>query len=130
MDLLRAGEPAELPVYDFATHRRTARTDGIRPRPIVILEGILLLSDPALRARMDLRVFVEAADDVRLIRRLRRDISERGRSVESVLDQWMATVRPMHRAFVAPSRAHAELVLDGEGPLDVEVEALVAALPA
>lgn len=128
LDGLRAGEAVEVPVYDFTVHRRAARRETLRPRPILIVEGILLLTDEALRARIDLPVFVDAADDIRLIRRLRRDVAERGRTVESVLEQWMGTVRPMHLAFVAPSKEHAALVLDGEGPIDVEIEALVASL--
>ena len=129
LDALREGRPVDLPVYDFATHRRAPRTERLAPRPLVFVEGILVLSSAELRRRFDLTVFVYAAADVRLIRRVRRDIAERGRDLESVLSQYLATVRPMHETYVEPSAAHAALVLDGEGPLDGEVERLLAALP-
>lgn len=129
LDRLRDGHPVDLPIYDFPTHRRVAATDRLVPGPILVVEGILVLSDPALRARFDLCVFMEAAADVRLIRRLRRDIAERGRSLECVLAQYLATVRPMHEAYVQPSAAHAALVLDGERPIEGELERLLRALP-
>ncbi len=129
LDQLRAGEAVHLPVYDFATHRREAVTERLEPHRLVIVEGILVLAEPALRARFDLAVFVHAAADVRLIRRVRRDIAERGRDLESVLTQYLATVRPMHETFVEPSARHAELVLDGEGALERELERLLARLP-
>jgi uridine kinase len=129
LDALREGRPVDLPVYDFATHRRAPRTERLAPRPLVFVEGILVLSSADLRRRFDLTVFVYATADVRLIRRVRRDIAERGRDLESVLSQYLATVRPMHETYVEPSAAHAALVLDGEGPLDGEVERLLAALP-
>jgi uridine kinase len=129
LDALREGRPVDLPVYDFATHRRAPRTERVAPRPLVFVEGILVLSSAELRRRFDLTVFVYAAADVRLIRRVRRDIAERGRDLESVLSQYLATVRPMHETYVEPSAAHAALVLDGEGTLDGEVERLLALLP-
>lgn len=129
LDALRAGEPVELPVYHFPTHKRLPVTERLEPRRLVIVEGILVLASAELRRRFDLAVFVRAAADVRLARRVRRDIAERGRDVESVLDQYLRTVRPMHEAFVEPSAAHAELVLDGEGELDGELARLLAALP-
>jgi uridine kinase len=129
LDALRAGEPVELPVYHFPTHRRLPATERLEPRRLVIVEGILVLASAELRRRFDLAVFVRAAPDVRLARRLRRDIAERGRDVESVLGQYLRTVRPMHAAFVEPSAAHAELVLDGEGDLDRELARLLVALP-
>lgn len=129
LDRLRAGLPAELPVYDFATHSRRPETERVEPCPLVVVEGILVLSSPQLRARFDLAVFVEASADVRLIRRVRRDMAERGRTLDSVLAQYMATVRPMHNRFVQPAAAHAGLVLDGEGSIDAEVERLVRRLP-
>lgn len=129
LDRLRAGEPVDLPSYDFATHKRLPTTDRLVPGPLLVVEGILVLAEPALRARFDLCVFVDAAADVRLIRRVRRDILERGRDVESVLGQYLATVRPMHEAYVAPSAAHATLRLDGEQAIEGELTRLLAALP-
>jgi uridine kinase len=126
LDTLREGRPASLPDYDFATHRRRAAEDVVAPTPVIVVEGILVLADASLRARFDLAVFVDAPADVRLVRRVQRDVAERGRTVESVLAQYLATVRPMHEAFVAPSLAHAHLVLDGTA----EVEGLVGAVCA
>ena len=128
LDRLREGLPVDLPRYHFPTHRRLPDTDHLVPGELVFVEGILVLAEPALRARFDLCVFVHAAADVRLIRRVRRDVAERGRTVESVLSQYLETVRPMHCAFVDPSAAHAALVLDGEGAIEAELERLLAAL--
>ncbi|MFN7145812.1 MAG: uridine kinase [Myxococcota bacterium] len=128
LDRLRAGAAVDLPVYHFPTHKRLPLTERLEPRPIVIVEGILVLASPALRERFDLSVFVHASADVRLIRRVRRDIAERGRDLESVLAQYLTTVRPMHERFVEPSAAFAQLTLDGEGRLETELERLVAAL--
>lgn len=111
LDALRAGEPIERPVYDFSTHARTAETYRIEPEPAVIVEGILVLADPRLRERFDVRVFIDTAPDVRLIRRLQRDIVERGRTLESVLDQYERTVRPMHYQFVEPSKRYADIII-------------------
>jgi uridine kinase len=115
---LRAQAPTRLPVYDFARHDRAPpeRWDPVEPRRVLVVEGILVLAIPALRQVLDLRVFVDTPDDLRLARRIRRDVSSRGRTVYSVLDQYERTVRPMHEAFVAPSRAHADLLLDGTLP--------------
>ena len=128
LDQLRAGVAADLPVYAFATHTRQPARERVAPRPIVLVEGILVMADPALRARMDFKVFVEAADDLRLVRRLRRDIVERGRDVEGVLEQYLTTVRPMHRQFVAPSRQHADLVVSGETSVRQSLARVVDAL--
>lgn len=127
---LRAGHAAELPVYEFATHRRQAHTERMEPRPLIVVEGILVLHEPGLRALADLPVFVHAPDDIRLARRVLRDVGERGRDVAGVIAQYLGTVRPMHERFVGPSQAHARLVLDGQGPLESAVLALWAALPA
>jgi uridine kinase len=115
LERLRSRQPTRLPVYDFARHDRapSERWDPVEPRPVLVVEGILILAIPALRDAFDLRVFVEAPDDLRLARRIRRDVAHRGRTVHSVLDQYERTVRPMHEAFVAPSRVHADLLLDG-----------------
>lgn len=115
---LRAQASTRLPVYDFARHDRAPpeRWDPVEPRPVLLVEGILVLAIPALREALDLRVFVDTPDDLRLVRRIRRDVASRGRTVHSVLDQYERTVRPMHEAFVAPSRVHADLLLDGTRP--------------
>jgi len=128
LDALRAGGPAALPVYDFRSHTRLPGREQVMPAPVVLVEGILILAEPRLRARLDFKIFVEADDDLRLVRRLRRDILDRGRDVEGVLDQYLATVRPMHRQFVAPSRHHADLVLSGEAPLEQSLTRLTRAL--
>jgi uridine kinase len=110
---LRTGKPAMLPRYDFAHHLRCEEEDRVEPHPVIVLEGILVLADPGLRAVMDHRVYVTAPDDIRLARRIRRDLDHRGREVHEVLAQYERTVRPMHLAYVEPSRAHADLVIDG-----------------
>ncbi len=117
LDQLRRGEPAELPVYHFPTHRRLAETERVDPAPLLVVEGILVMSHAALRERFDLAIWVEAPADIRLARRVRRDTQSRGRTVESVLDQYLGTVRPMHEQFVAPAARHADLVIDGFGDL-------------
>ncbi len=108
---LRAGTAVERPIYDFATHTRTVRTTRIEPRPIILCEGILLLAVHELSAAFDLRIFLDTPADVRALRRVRRDIVERGRTVESVVHQYLESVRPMHERFVEPARATADLVL-------------------
>jgi uridine kinase len=125
LDGLRRGETVSLPRYDFTVHRRAPEVDVVEPRPLVVVEGILVLADAALRGRFDLRVYGDAPDDIRFIRRLRRDLAERGRTVDGVVAQYLATVRPMHEAFVVPSKAHADVVLDGMAPLDGLVDGLV-----
>lgn len=128
LDRLLAGQPADLPCYDFATHTRLARTERVQPAPVVLVEGILVLADPRLSKRFHLKVYVHAPDDVRLMRRIRRDAVERARSVASVLHQYETTVRPMHLEYVAPCWERADLVLDGEAPIAAETERLAAAI--
>ncbi|MDE3154658.1 MAG: uridine kinase [Acidobacteriota bacterium] len=125
LSALRNGRTAEAPVYDFTTHTRLARTRRLEPTEAVVVEGILTLADARLRALFDVKVFVEADPDVRLLRRLARDMAERGRTVESVREQYLATVRPMHLAHVEPSRQWADLVVSGEGDLQAVVGRLV-----
>lgn len=110
---LRAGRAASVPVYDFSRHQRADEEEVLEPREVILVEGILVLAHRELRALMDHRVYVHAPDDVRLVRRIRRDMVERGREVEEILAQYERTVRPMHEQYVAPSRAHADLVVDG-----------------
>ena len=110
---LKAGQPVSLPVYDFVSHMRTNRTDRMAPSPMIVVEGILVLADLKLAALADLRVFVEAPESLRLERRIGRDGRERGRAEHSVRAQFQATVKPNHDRFVQPSKAVADLVLDG-----------------
>ena len=123
---LRAGGAVELPVYDFSRHRRTSATRTVRPRALVLVEGILVLADPALRACLDLAVFVDAPEPLRLERRVARDVAERGRTARSVRDQFAKTVAPMHARFVAPSRTWAGLCIANEGELERALEPLRA----
>jgi len=129
LEQLRNGMPIDKPCYSFATHTRLPRTERITPRPVVVVEGILLLAVPELQRSFDLRVFVDVDADVRALRRLRRDVSERGRTVDGVLAQWLETVRPMHDRFVAPARRRVDLVVSGEAKVTDAVGAIVAALP-
>jgi uridine kinase len=108
---LRAGRPIEKPVYDFARHQREPETVTVHPRRAIIVEGILIFTDPALRRLMDVKVFVDADDDTRFIRRLQRDIAERGRTVTSVIEQYLSTVKPMHLDFVEPSKRYADIII-------------------
>jgi len=112
---LNRGEAVELPVYDFKTHTRRSETLHTEPRPIIIVEGILIFAEPRLLEEMDIKVYVDTPDDIRFIRRLRRDIAERGRTVESVIEQYEATVRPMHMQFVEPSKRHADVIIPEGG---------------
>lgn len=115
LDLLRRGRAVERPVYDFERDDRSPETVRLEPRPVLLVEGILVLHEAALRERMLLKVFVDAPPDERFIRRLERDVKERGRSAESVIAQYRRTVKPMHDLFVEPTKAHADLILPGGG---------------
>jgi uridine kinase len=121
---LRAGEPIDLPLYDFKTHSRLVETRAVDPKPIVIIEGILIFADPRLLKQMDIKVFVDTPDDIRFIRRLRRDVAERGRTVESVIEQYLGTVRPMHMQFVEPSKRHADVIIPEGGHNLVSIDLL------
>jgi uridine kinase len=112
---LNAGESVELPIYDFRTHTRLPATTRVEPKPIVIVEGILIFAEPRLLEQMEIKIFVDTPDDLRFIRRLRRDIAERGRTIDSVIEQYMATVRPMHMQFVEPSKRFADVIIPEGG---------------
>jgi len=112
---LKAGEPVELPIYDFRTHSRLPDTTPIEAKPIVIVEGILIFAEPRLLEQMDIKVFVDTPDDIRFIRRLKRDIAERGRTLDSVIEQYINTVRPMHNQFVEPSKRYADVIIPEGG---------------
>ncbi len=115
MDQLISGNSANIPQYDYAQHLRESEYIQVDTRPILILDGILVLNDEVLRERMDLKVYVDVPDDLRLIRRMNRDLQERGRSVESVIDQYLTSVRPMHEKFVEPSKKYADILIPGGG---------------
>ncbi len=123
--LLR-GEPAPKPVYNFTSHCREEGAIRVEPRAVVIVEGILVLAEPLLTELMDIKIFVDAADDVRLIRRIRRDLEERGRSIESVLDQYERNVRPMYIEFVEPSKRDADVIIPRGGHNRVAIEMVLA----
>lgn len=108
---LSAGEIIHCPVYDYTIHNRSEKTVEVRPTKVVIVEGILIFADQALRDLMDVKIFVDTDADVRILRRIRRDVKERGRSLDSVIDQYLTTVKPMHEEFVQPSRQYADLVV-------------------
>lgn len=113
LETLRSGQPIERPVYDFTTHLRSEKTVLVAPAPVVVVEGILVLADADLRRMLDLKIYVDTDADLRLTRRMERDIDERGRTPESVLTQYLATVRPMHIEFVEPSKKHADMIIPG-----------------
>ncbi len=119
-------EPVDMPIYEFATHSRSPRTQHIEPADVVVVDGILLLSDANIRALCDVKVFVDADADIRLIRRIRRDTAVRGRTLESVLDQYLTTVQPMHLQFVEPSKRYADIIVPRGGKNTVAIEMIVA----
>lgn len=115
LDALCAGEAIEMPVYDYAAHLRSDQVTRLYPTSIVVVEGILVLWDQPLRERFDLRVYVDADPDVRFIRRLSRDVSDRGRTPDSVIDQYLGTVRPSHLQFIEPSKRYADVIIPNGG---------------
>jgi uridine kinase len=121
---LKNGQTIEMPVYDFRTHTRSEETEHIEPTQVVIVEGILIFAEPRVLDLLDVRVFVDTPDDVRLIRRLRRDVEERGRSFERTLWQYEHTIRPMHQQFVEPSKRHADIIIPEGGHTQVSVDLL------
>jgi uridine kinase len=123
---LREGSPVEQPMYDFTTHRRLPATRTVDPKEIIIIDGILIFVEKELRELMDVRIFVDTDADERLIRRLRRDILERGRSVDSVMDQYMKTVKPMHLEFVEPSKHWADVIIPRGAENEVAIDMVVA----
>lgn len=123
---LKVGRAVELPVYDFSTYQRTAQTVRVEPQPIIIVEGILIFADPELRRLFDVKIFVDTDADLRFIRRLQRDIAERGRTAESVIHQYLTTVRPMHLEFVEPSKRYADIIIPEGGHNEVALGMVVA----
>jgi uridine kinase len=123
---IKNGHAVEVPVYDFVHHRRTAETRRVEPKPVILVEGILLFAEPELRRHLDFKVYVDTDADVRLMRRLRRDLRERGRELDDVLRQYTETVRPMHLEFVEPSKRWADVIIPEGGANRVALEMVIA----
>jgi uridine kinase len=123
---LAAGQPIEKPVYDFVNHVRSDRTLVVPPAEVVVIDGILLFSDPRIRDLCDVKVFVDADPDIRLIRRMRRDISKRGRPLDEIIDQYLTTVQPMHLQFVEPTKRYADVIVPRGGHNAIAIEMIVA----
>jgi len=127
---LRDRKAVEVPIYDFSTDRRTSKTFRIEPRRVILVEGILIFVEPALRELLDIKIFVDTDSDIRFIRRLERDITERGRTTESVIKQYEATVRPMHLEFVEPSKRYADIIIPQGGFNTAAMDMVVARIEA
>lgn len=113
LEALKNGQSALCPVYDFTRHTRSDAFTEIQPRPIILIDGILIFHDPSLRACMDLKIYVETDADERILRRARRDMRDRGRDLDSVIQQYLATVKPMHNTYVEPTKVYADIILNG-----------------
>jgi uridine kinase len=123
---LTAGASVEVPVYDYTIHDRSEHADVVPPSRVVVVEGILVLWEPRLRERFDLKIFVDTPADLRIIRRLRRDVAERGRTTDSILDQYLTTVRPAHELFIEPSKRYADVIVPEGGLNRPALEVLLA----
>ena len=130
LSLLKQNRPVEAPVYDFKTHTRTSQTIHIEPHPVIVVEGILIFTEMELRSLFDIKIFVDTDSDIRFIRRLQRDIAERGRSSDSVIQQYLNTVRPMHLEFVESSKRYADVIIPEGGFNTVALEMIVARVQA
>lgn len=126
VDALSKGYQIDLPVYDFVQHTRAEETIRTAPKKVILVDGILIFAEPSLRERMDIRLFVDTDDDVRLLRRLRRDITERGRDLEGVLSQYEKFVRPMHLEFVEPSKRYSDIIIPRGGENKIALEMVTA----
>ena len=126
LDALCAGRAVDVPIYDFTRHNRRPESMRVVPHAVVLVEGILIFADKTLRERMNVKIYVDADPDLRLIRRLSRDVSERGRTVASVIDQYLSTVRPMHLEFVEPSKRYADIIIPRGGMNAVAIDMVVA----
>ena len=127
---LRAGQPVEVPIYDFATDSRTSQTYTLTPKRVILVEGILIFTEPKLREMCDVKIFVDTDADLRFIRRLERDIHERGRTADSVIAQYQRTVRPMHLEFVEPSKRYADIIIPEGGFNTAAMDMVVARIEA
>jgi uridine kinase len=130
LQMLKAGRAARVPVYDFTRHLRTSEVEVLEPRPVILLEGILILAIAEIRELLDVKIFVDTDADVRFIRRLKRDMAERGRSVDNVITQYVTTVRPMHLEFVEPSKRWADLIIPEGGFNKVALELVISRIQA
>lgn len=128
LDALCRGESVDVPVYDYTIHNRSDKTVRVDPSPLIVLEGILIFSDATLRDRMDLRIFVDTDADERILRRIARDTKERARSLDSVITQYLTTVKPMHEAFVEPFKRYADVIVPGGGNNPVALEMIVRSI--
>ncbi len=115
LEALKRGESIECPIYDYTIHNRSGRTKTIHPTPVILLEGILIFDSPELRSLFDMKIFVDTDADVRILRRIVRDVRHRERTLESVISQYLTTVKPMHEAFVEPSKKHADIIVPEGG---------------
>jgi len=127
---LRGWKAVEVPIYDFSTHSRTAKTFTVQPRSVILVEGILIFTEAQLRKMFDVKIFVDTDSDLRFIRRLERDITERGRTTESVIKQYQHTVRPMHLEFVEPSKRYADIIIPEGGHNTAALDMVVARIEA
>ena len=127
---LRDGKPVEVPIYDFSTHSRTSRTFTVQPRRVILVEGILIFTEATLRDMFDVKIFVDTDSDIRFIRRLERDITERKRTTESVIKQYQSTVRPMHMEFVEPSKRYADVIIPEGGHNTAALDMVTARVEA
>lgn len=130
LEQLIAGQPADVPVYDFVTHTRRRETMRVEPCRIILVEGILVLAEPSLRALMDIKLYVDTDADVRFIRRLERDVRDRGRSVDSIVQQYLGSVKPMHELFVEPSKRYADVIIPEGGHNPTALDMVIATLKA
>jgi uridine kinase len=130
IDSLTSGNAVHIPVYDFATHTRTPAMIWVEPRRLLIVEGILILAEEAIRTRLDVAVFVDTDADIRLVRRIERDLEQRERTLESVVRQYLDSVRPMHLEFVEPSKAHAHIIIPEGGHNEAAIESLIEHIQA
>lgn len=128
LDQLQAGEPVQVPIYDYVTHTRKTETRLIQPAPVIIVEGILVFVDPNVRARLAMKVFVDTAADIRMWRRIQRDMEHRCRTLDQIRTQYFNSVRPMHMQYIEPSKQWADVIIPGGGNIDVALHILVSAL--
>ena len=124
LDALRAGQAVECPTYDYTVHNRAAETITVTPAKVIVVEGILIFAEPELRERLDIKLFVDTDADVRILRRIVRDVRDRGRDLESIVTQYLTTVKPMHEAFVEPSKRNADIIVPNGGENTAAVEML------
>lgn len=130
LEALTAGQPIDKPTYDFTQHTRAPATVRVEPRSVILVDGILIFADARLRRLFDVKIFVDVADDLRFIRRMQRDLSERGRSIDSIVAQYLQTVRPMHLEFVEPSKRYADIIVPEGGQNLIAIEMIEARVAA